>query len=82
MLYQSKMQTLWVFSQFTAVSMGYFLTLAQWRRYRTSESNSMVQAAIKPQPGRNFPDFNSGRTAQKVVEAVVEACEVVVGSWP
>jgi hypothetical protein len=42
----------------------------------------MVQAAIKPQPGRNFPDFNSGQTAQKVVEAVVEACEVVVGSWP
>jgi hypothetical protein len=45
-------------------------------------SVTMVQAAIKPQPGRNFPDFNSGRTAQKVVEVVVEACEVVVGSWP
>jgi hypothetical protein len=38
----------------------------------------MVQEAIKPQPGRNFPDFNSVRTAQKVVEA----CEVGVGSWP
>jgi hypothetical protein len=40
--------------------------------------NGMVQAAIKPQPGRNLPDFNSVRTAQKVVEA----CEVGVGSWP
>lgn len=37
----------------------------------------MVQAAIKPQPGRNFPDFNSVRTAQKAVGVVVEACEVV-----
>jgi hypothetical protein len=41
----------------------------------------MVQAACKPQPGRNFPDFNIVRTVQNVVEvvvkAVVEAREVV-----
>jgi hypothetical protein len=40
-------------------------------------SSGMVQAACKPQPGRNFPDFNSVRTVPKVVEVVVEACEVV-----
>jgi hypothetical protein len=44
----------------------------------------MVQAASKPQPGRNFPDFKSVRTVQKVVEAVVEVCECWsghFGSW-
>jgi hypothetical protein len=29
----------------------------------------MVQAALNPQAGKNFPDFNSVRMAQKVVEA-------------
>jgi hypothetical protein len=50
----------------------------------STNAGCMVQAACKPQPGPNFPDFNSVRTVQKVVEAVVEACEcwsVNFGSW-